>query len=695
MSGSRRVEGGRREPDGFRPEIQALRAVAVLAVVVYHLWPARLPGGYAGVDVFFVISGFLITAHLVKEAERSGRIRLPSFYARRARRLLPAALVVLLATAIGTAIVLPLQNWPQVVGEILAATFYVENWVLAADSVDYLAQNANIASPVQHFWSLSVEEQFYLVWPLLVIAALVLVRRRGHGPVRRILVFLFGAVAVASLLHSVVLTTVDPGPAYFATTTRAWEFAAGGLLALVPAARRLPAAVRVGSSWLGLVLIVLTLVTFTELTPFPGWAALLPVIGTLLVIAAGASGGLLGTARLFRLRPVQALGSISYSLYLWHWPIVVLAAAAVDGELSTPARLGLLALSLLLGWLTKLLVEDPARTWAVLAGARPRRTLAATSLALVPVVVASLAVGGTASARIATEEARVVAAVNGDIDCFGAAALIDAGCDADAAPAGDLVPSTIAAPSDDVNTPECWSRNGEAELKVCSFGPDAAQAEVRIALVGDSHSNQYLSAVQWLAEERGWAVDVIGKTGCIWTAASQDNDPAWLANCAEWKRSLDTYLRGDVEYDAVVTSASAESPIAPEGEDLATATVRGFVEAWAPVADRGTVIVAIRDNPHTRGDYLECIADDPASAAARCAVPIDDAFPFFDGLPGAVERTPGATLVDFTPYFCDGDVCPPVIGGSIVYRDPGHLTSTYARTLAPLLGDAIQQAIGS
>lgn len=677
----------------FRPEIQALRAIAVLAVVVYHLWPTRLPGGYVGVDVFFVISGFLITAHLLREAERHSRIDLPAFYARRARRLLPAALVVLLATAIGTVVVLPVQNWPQVAREIVAATLYVENWVLASDSVDYLAQNANIASPVQHYWSLSVEEQFYLVWPLLVIGTLLVVRRRSRPvPFRRLLTVVFAIVAVASFVHSVVLTAVDPGPAYFATTTRAWEFAAGGLLALGTTGLALGPVVRRVLSWLGLVLLAVTVLAFTEQTPFPGWAALLPVLGTVLVIAAGTADGVAGTAPLFRLAPVRWIGSISYSLYLWHWPLIVLALAAAGSEPGMVVRIALLAASLVLAWLTKIAVEDPGRTWRVLASARPRRTLAAVAVALVPVLGVSLLVGGIATAQIQAEQERVTAAASGDLECFGAASLVDEAC-AGEPRTGDLVPSTIAAPSDDVNTPDCWSRNGESELKVCSFGPDAADADVRVALVGDSHSNQYLSAVQWLADERGWAVDVIGKTGCIWTDASQVNDATWLASCATWKAAVASYLEGDVVYDAIITSASAESPIDGAGSDVETTTVTGFVEAWAPVAERGTAIVAIRDNPHTRGDYLACIAEDPSTAAERCAVPLDDAYPFFDGLPDAVAATPGATLVDFTPYFCIDGSCPPVIGDSIVYRDPGHLTSTYARTLAPMLGDAVTAAI--
>ena len=158
---------------GFRPDIQAMRAIAVLAVLLYHLWPARLPGGFIGVDIFFVISGFLIVGNLLREAESTDRIKLWPFWSRRAKRLLPAALVVLAATAIAVVVWLPQNYWVQYMREVIASALYVQNWVLAADSVDYMAQN-NTASPVQHFWTLSVEEQFYIVVPIIMVLLLVL-----------------------------------------------------------------------------------------------------------------------------------------------------------------------------------------------------------------------------------------------------------------------------------------------------------------------------------------------------------------------------------------------------------------------------------------------------------------------------------------------------------------------------------------
>ncbi|MGH2943554.1 MAG: acyltransferase family protein, partial [Solirubrobacteraceae bacterium] len=227
----------------LRPEIQALRALAVLTVVVYHLWPAAMPGGFVGVDVFFAISGFLITAHLVREVEKTGRLSIWRFWARRARRLLPAALLTLLACAVATLLLVPQLYWQQFLTEIGASTAYVQNWQLAADAVDYLAAE-NRPSPVQHFWSLSAEEQFYVVWPLLIVVAAVWAARR-----RLAIAIVLALVTGLSLAYSITETAANPAAAYFVTPTRAWEFGAGGLLALLGTRTRLPDAVRAALSW--------------------------------------------------------------------------------------------------------------------------------------------------------------------------------------------------------------------------------------------------------------------------------------------------------------------------------------------------------------------------------------------------------------------------------------------------------------
>ena len=263
----------------FRPEIQALRAVAVTAVVLYHLWPGRVPGGFTGVDVFFVISGFLITRHLTQEVRRSGRISLSQFWARRIRRLLPAAFLVLAFCLVVLFAAMPPVTWQLNLEEIRASAAYVVNWLLGFQAIDYLAAENN-PSMVQHYWSLAVEEQFYLGWPLLIMAAVALGRRRATAAVRmrRIRVVL-GTVFVVSLAMSVLLTPRKPPLAFYATPLRAWQFAAGGLLALflVEGYRRLTPAVRVGLSWAGWgILAGSALLIQGTKVQFPGWIAIIP-----------------------------------------------------------------------------------------------------------------------------------------------------------------------------------------------------------------------------------------------------------------------------------------------------------------------------------------------------------------------------------------------------------------------------------
>src|SRR3954451_2902571 len=351
-----------------RPEIQGLRAVAVAAVVVCHFWPSALPGGFVGVDVFFVISGFLITSHLLREVARTGRVSLAAFWARRARRILPAALLVLALCALATLAFVPEVHRQQFFAEIRASTFYVQNWKLAHSAVDYFAAGDG-PSPVQHFWSLSAEEQFYLVWPVLILAAAALGRRA-----------IFATLAVltaASLAYSVYKTAADPAAAYFVTPTRAWEFGAGGLLAFAPAGRARPLACLAG-----LAAIAVASATFSAATAFPGVAAALPVRGGCAVIWARAPLGPLAA------RPVQFAGDVSYGVYLWHWPLLVLAPYALEVP-----RGGLLVLTLALAAATKRWVEDPVRRGRVLLARPPRWTLA--PAAAVTALVIGLTAAGT------------------------------------------------------------------------------------------------------------------------------------------------------------------------------------------------------------------------------------------------------------------------------------------------------------
>ena len=367
-------------PTTVRPEIQGLRSVAVLLVVLYHLWPGRLRGGYIGVDVFFVISGFLISGNLLREVERTGRVAFAGFWARRVRRLLPAAFLVLTATGLGILIFVPRLLWQQFFKEIGASVLYIENWSLAHDAVDYLA-SSNTPSPVQHYWTLSAEEQFYIGWPFLVMAGVLLAAAlRWHRG--RAVTAILGVATLASLVFSLWDTGHNPSVAYFSTFTRAWEFGAGALLACVAGSRTLRRPlVACLVSWGGLLVILGCSLTFSHSTPMPGTAAVAVVLGSVALIAAGNPGLVWSPTRLLTWRPATFIGDISYSMYLWHWPMLVLLPYVIDRTPGFLARVLILVATVVAAWLTKIFVEDPVRTTRRWSLRRPSVALTAAAVA--------------------------------------------------------------------------------------------------------------------------------------------------------------------------------------------------------------------------------------------------------------------------------------------------------------------------
>lgn len=390
----------------MRTDIQALRALAVMLVVLFHFWPNRVPGGYVGVDVFFVVSGFLITGHILREATSDGRVRLRVFWARRARRLLPASLLVCAASILATWVWAPRSLWPQFFKEILASVLYVQNWVLAGDSVDYLAAE-NSPSPVQHFWSLAIEEQFYLVWPVMIALVVAVTTRGVRSSIARSVAVAISAVCVAGFAVSVLWTWSRPASAYFASPTRVWEFGAGGLLAIAVGARWSGALaagepgqqIRHVATVSGLALIVGSALLYGSSTQFPGWAALAPVVGTLLVVGAGPGGMPWALSAVADNSATQWIGDVSYSLYLWHWPVIVFAPFVLDGIVGRREKVVMLVLSFALAAGTKYFVEDPVR-WNRSIASRAWRTYAMAGLSMA--VVGGL---GAVSLKYANDEA--------------------------------------------------------------------------------------------------------------------------------------------------------------------------------------------------------------------------------------------------------------------------------------------------
>ena len=665
-----------------RADIQALRAIAVGAVMVFHLWPNRLTGGYVGVDVFFVISGFLITSHLLGEIDATGRLRPTRFWARRAKRLVPASTTVLLLTAVGVVIWVPKALWRQFLTEIIASTVQAQNWLLAHDSVDYLAAN-NSPSPTQHFWTLSAEEQFYVALPLLLLVAIVLARvlRVGH---RRVILTVLLLTVACSLGYSIWLTATTPGVAYFSTFTRAWEFGAGALLAYSGSSRRPHRAV----TWLGVAAIVTACVLYDSKTSFPGFAAALPVLGTVVVIwsARGSTFNRFG-----ELAPVALLGRVSYAAYLWHWPLIVLLPYVTHRSLGTVDKIEIMAATVVLAYLSTTVIEDPIRFRPRLLGQRRPLTVAAWSAAAMAVVIgfsAAEAHGLEVHEKQLAKVARKVVAEKPS--CLGAQAMDPAlaPCN-NPALAGVLVPDPAQAKSDQKYRPDCLGMKSPGVPRICQVGPTKGYGK-RIFAAGDSHNNVLLGVYSTIAEHNKWRIDVASHNGCyLTTARNVPSSDGSESECNSWRAGVMTLiLKGG--YDAVIVT-HAQPVIPGRGETADQAIVRGLVRAWRNLPD--VPIVAIRDNPWTRPDVLDCVSQHLTTAAHACSVSRAKGLAMFDGQAEASFQVSRAHLVDVTSLYCTATACPPVIGHVLVYKDRTHLTATFAATLSPYIERQVVAAI--
>ena len=658
----------------FRPEVQGLRAVAVLLVLIYHLDPDLVPGGYVGVDVFFVISGFLITSLLYREAGKHGRISIARFYVRRVRRLLPASTVVLLVTGVVSLVFLPITRLSDTAWQLIASAAYVENLYLAQQAVDYLASDAP-PSPVQHFWSLAVEEQFYLVWPLLFMLWAWSARRRRLGP--KLLAGGLAVLLVVSLAHSVVYTSQDPAAAYFLPTTRAWELAVGGLVAVVLAHRDLSPAARAPLVWAGLAAIGVSALAYDDATAFPGWTALLPVLGSAAVIAAGHTRTPLNSA------PAQFFGDISYSLYLWHWPLIVFTLTWTgSASLGLLEMIAVAAAAVLLAWSTKVWVEDPVRERGLIPGIRSAGVVAVAG------IVAVSAVGFASLARVqqfssAPFDPRVH---------VGPAALSDGS----ASNGAELYPPLVEAEEDvpELYDDQCQGEREDIDPRTddCVYGdPDGDRT---VVVVGDSHAAQWMPALDKVGNERGWRVVSLTKSACAFTATPVEwNDGSAYEECRQWNEAVMGEL-SELTPDVVFSSASTNVTPQDPGDDATRALADGLAAQWEEAAQHTDRMVAVRDTPITDRNVFECL-EEHNDDLSECSVSRDTAFEEEDPQVQAARAVEDHVhLLDMSDLFCGDDRCEAVIGNVVVYRDHHHVTASYAEMLSDHLAERIEQVTG-
>jgi peptidoglycan/LPS O-acetylase OafA/YrhL len=694
--------------DRFRPDVEGLRGIAVLIVLLFHANLTGLAGGFVGVDVFFVISGFLITGLLLRERERTGRIGFVQFYARRARRLLPAAVVTLVVTlVVALNVVAPLDR-PGVGLDAAAAAASIANLRFALEAGDYFAV-VSTPSPFLHFWSLAVEEQFYLVWP-----ALIFVVARGRHSVRRLAVAL-GVIVTASLAAGIVITDLAPNWAFYSLPTRAWELGLGGLVAVGAAVlARIPGPIVGVVGWLGLASVAFATLTFDSSLPYPGSAALLPTLGAAAMIAGGSRA--FGPGRLLGIAPLRYLGRISYSLYLVHWPILVLAPLALPVEPTELTRLALVGLSIGVAVLSWALVETPFRTGLPWLAHRPRKTLTIAMSAILAVTIgaASPAMGIAADGVNVPDPAPSEEPWPDETPSPSQTPSerptprpSDPSLPTPP-PASTPTPAPTPLPDianhgrlpDDVHPPLGRARTDEERLRAdgclafervvdppkCVYG--AKDARYTVALVGDSHAAHWFPALERLAEHERWRVVTFVKVSCPFIDMRVRNVALKreYRECAAFNEAVVERL-AELKPDLtlVTMSRTATRPLSGDDDTVAAkgAAVGRMLEGLP-----GTVMLIV-DTPYAGMDVPGCLSAHVGDIGA-CAISHKTAFSdHLGGVEGVAAEASGAGLVNLTSRICVDEPCSVVVNGMIVYRDFGHLTATFSRSLAPALGTAI------
>ena len=647
-------------------------------VVTYHVWLGRVSGG---VDIFLLISAFLMTLSFTRKVESGAPLRLLSHWLHLLKRLLPAVVVVILGVLAGTWAILPQSRWPDVLEQAWASLLYRQNWLLADSAVDYYAQDHSGASPLQHFWSLSIQGQVFVLWPLVFAGTALLSRllsrllRRRTGEdqamlrYRSLLAAAFGAIFAVSLAYSIHQTTTNQAHAYFDTGARLWEFALGSLLALALPYVKPGRTLRLVLGWAGLVAMLSCGLLLTVDRSFPGFIALWPTLAAAAIITAGQSGSRFGVDRLLTWKPLVALGDNSYALYLWHWPLLVLALAGAG--ITAPnlfQGLCIVAASIVLAVLTTRFVEKPLREWHW-----PKRR--AWRTAVVIAACGALLAGPVAvwQSHLVADEAEASSQPKELTPGAAALAPENAG---KPTPEAKIIPAPAAMKNEWADIDGlCTDGNVPSDplLQGCLQNIKPEKVTKRIVVLGDSHAQQYMAALGPIAKSHGWEVVALLKGNCRFGGESPERD----ADCNAFNRASAQYVLNH-RPDAVFTVATLTHKEAPFETE-----VPQYLEGIKPFTDAGMDVVGIRDNPRFNINMPECVQKN-GEDAAECNVPEQESLAGSSPLDAYRGQVPRLYLMDMSDFICADGTCPAVVGNVYVYKDDNHLTKTYVQTMIPM-----------
>lgn len=656
----------------YLPEVQGLRALAVLMVVTYHVWFGRISGG---VDIFLLISAFLLTGQFVRKLESGTALELLKYWVHLFKRLLPMIVVTLVGTLVGTYLFMPESRWTSLFGQTWASLFYYQNWFLASESVNYYAADHSVASPLQHFWSLSIQGQIFILWPL-IFAVGALAAHYGKLRIRQLLLYMFGAIFAGSLLFSIVTTYTSQAFAYFDTRARLWEFALGSLLALILPYLKFGRSARIVLGWLGIAAMLSCGLILQVGQQFPGYMALWPTLAAACIIIAGFTDCRFGADRVLSLKPLVKLGDSSYALYLVHWPMLVFFLVVSGRDHAGPkAGLAIILTSIVVAWALTRWIDTPLRgnTWIE----QKRRR----ALTVIILCITAVALPLTAW-QIHVKNVEHALLANASTNNPGAASLWPGFVDK-SEPDAPLLPTFTSVDSDWPEFPIPCELNEKEFTNRCTNG--VTDGSRKVVVIGSSHAHVFSTAILSMAERNNWSVTAITKGFC---PLGQDPNAGLTDNCVEFnKEVLDEVLK--MKPDLVVTTSTRTDASPGVAERLDAS----WVDEVETLNSAGIKVIAVRDTPRFKQPVPTCMEEHPTDFTGCGAVKGDLYSP--TSLTDAVAgRLPDTTFIDLTDNFCNETTCPVVIGNVIVYKDDNHVTATYIKTMQPVLDRAFRAATG-
>jgi len=645
-------------------EIQGLRFVAIATVLIYHIWPSFLPGGFIGVDIFFVISGFLITGILVKDLEQYGRINYRKFYDRRIRRLMPAAGAVIMWVIIFHGIFPPLYQ-TQIFKESIASTFFYQNWQLAYSAVDYLDAD-NVPGPLQHFWSLSVEEQYYLLWPLLLVAITsFFVRKKKSIKKKTIRNFLI-LMTIGSLMYSIYESYANPAFAYFNFFTRMWELGIGSILAVTVLWKNFSQRIYHVIGLIGVLMIVAGILLIDRSDAFPGYIALLPVIGCVMIII---YSQIQKTSKIIDVilnnRFAQYVGDISYSLYLWHWPLVILL---MQGEFENSIVMGVVVvmLAIVIAHFSKVYIEDVFRStkgWKSLA-------IIIACAAFMPFIIA-----------------KNMTSITHFMEGHG---LMQKSGDAEF----EYKISLAKENKSQIYVDGCYAAAGSTEIVPCVYGNTEAQK--KIIVVGDSHAMHWLPTITEFGERYKYRVIPLNKTACaIGYIESVQKSDARRADCIEWNKKLIEEINA-TDADLILMSQSTGHKAFDVEKDESSNILASGIQEFVRDITIDAKVVLIKDTPRFPEDIPTCLSKNKGQYET-CHAQRKDVIDL-DSLPDPLviaAKNLDVPLLDMTDEICDEELCYVFDHENIFWRDYHHMTESFAKQLSPSFSQKLNTIIST